>query len=97
MAITTCVHVQVVPDKIDDFIKASLENHFHSVKEPGNLRFDICQNSSNPCSFMLYEAYTDEQSAANHKETAHYLKWRDEVAPLMAEPRKGVKYNLLAH
>jgi len=46
---------------------------------------------------MLYEAYTDEQSAANHKETAHYLKWRDEVAPLMAEPRKGVKYNLLAH
>ena len=41
--------------------------------------------------------YTDEQSAANHKETAHYLKWRDEVATMMAEPRKGVKYNLLAH
>jgi len=27
-----------------------------------------------------------------HKETAHYARWRDAVAPWMAEPRRGVKH-----
>jgi len=27
-----------------------------------------------------------------HKETAHYAAWRDAVAPMMAQPRIGVKY-----
>jgi autoinducer 2-degrading protein len=30
--------------------------------------------------------------AAAHKQTAHYLNWRDSVADMMAEPRKGVSY-----
>lgn len=97
MAITTCVHVWVLPDKVDEFIKASLENHFYSIKELGNLRFDVCQDANDPCKFMLYEAYVDERSAAAHKETAHYLKWRETVAPYMAQPRQGVKYDLLAY
>ena len=29
---------------------------------------------------------------AAHRETAHYLTWRDAVADLMAEPRTAVKY-----
>jgi hypothetical protein len=29
---------------------------------------------------------------AAHKETAHYLAWRDAVASQMAEPRSAVKY-----
>ena len=97
MAITTCVYVRVLPEKIDEFIKASLENHYHSVQEPGNLRFDICQDAGDPSKFMLYEAYVDEKSAAAHKETAHYLKWRDTVAEFMAQPRQGVKHTLLAY
>lgn len=97
MAITTCVHVWVLPDKIDEFIKASIENHNQSILEPGNLRFDVCRDPSDPCKFMFYEAYTDEMSAAAHKETAHYQKWRDTVAPFMAQPRQGIKFNILAH
>jgi (4S)-4-hydroxy-5-phosphonooxypentane-2,3-dione isomerase len=97
MAITTCVHIWVVPDKIEEFIKASLENHYESIQEPGNLRFDVCQDLSDPCKFILYEAYINEQAAAAHKETAHYKKWRDTVAPFMAQSRMGVKYNILVH
>jgi len=97
MAITTCVHVWVVPDKVEEFMAASLENHQHSILEPGNLRFDICRDQSDPCKFLLYEAYIDEQSAAAHKETAHYGKWRERVAPFMAQPRQGVKYTILAY
>ena len=45
---------------------------------------------------MLYEAYESEEASAAHKNTAHYLKWRDSVANWMAEPRKGIKYNIVA-
>ena len=33
------------------------------------------------------------QSPARHKETAHYATWRDAVAPMMAQPRQGVRYS----
>jgi (4S)-4-hydroxy-5-phosphonooxypentane-2,3-dione isomerase len=93
--IVTCVYVHVKPDFIKEFIKATSANHLESVKEPGNLRFDFIQQADDPTRFMLYEAYISEQAAAAHKTTTHYLIWRDTVNDCMAEPRKGVKYNIL--
>ena len=90
--IVTIVHIKVLPDYIDLFIQASTENHLESVKEPGNLRFDLLSSDDDPARFVLYEAYTTEEEAAAHKETAHYLKWRETVAPWMAMPRKGMRY-----
>ena len=63
--------------------------------EKGNLRFDFIQQSDDPTMFMIYEAYQSDETAAAHKGTAHYLRWRDAVADMMAEPRKGVKYNIV--
>ena len=94
--IATIVHVWVKPDFIDDFIKASTENHKNSIKEPGNLRFDMIQDASDPAKFVFYEAYESEEAVKAHKETAHYKKWRETVADWMAQPRKGVKHFILA-
>lgn len=88
----TLVHVQVKPEYLNDFITAARINHEASVKEPGNLRFDILQSPENPNHFIFYEAYIDAAAAAAHKQTAHYLTWRDTVADWMAEPRKGIPY-----
>jgi autoinducer 2-degrading protein len=88
----TIVHVEVKPEYIEDFIRVSTENHYQSIKEPGNLRFDVLQLEENPAKFALYEAYESDSAAAAHKDTAHYLKWREAVADWMAEPRKGIKY-----
>lgn len=93
--IVTCVYVSVKPDALSDFIEASTLNHKRSVDEPGNLRFDFLQQADDPCRFMFYEAYESEEAAAFHKTTDHYLKWRDTVKNMMAEPRYGVKYNIL--
>lgn len=90
--IVTIVHVKVKADHVDDFIKATTENHHLSVKEPGNLRFDVLQLTENPLHFALYEAYASAEDAAAHKETAHYLDWRVKVADWMASPREGIKY-----
>ena len=90
--IVTIVQIAVKPEKVNAFIEATTENHLESVKEAGNLRFDLLQREDDPESFVLYEAYADPGSAAAHKETAHYLKWRETVAPWMASPRKGIRY-----
>ena len=39
--------------------------------------------------FILYEAYATAEDAAAHKRTPHYFRWRDAVAGMMAEPRRG--------
>jgi (4S)-4-hydroxy-5-phosphonooxypentane-2,3-dione isomerase len=33
-----------------------------------------------------------KEAGAAHKETLHYLTWRDTVAPMMAELRTSAKY-----
>lgn len=91
--IVTIVHIQVKPEHIDDFIRAITKNHHLSVKEQGNLRFDVLQKRDNPTEFAIYEAYENETAMAAHKETSHYMEWRDTVASWMAKPREGVRYN----
>ncbi len=94
--IVTCVYVNVKPEVADEFINATVANHNESVKEPGNLRFDFIRQADDPGRFMLYEAYESEEAAADHKNTSHYQKWRDTVKDFMAEPRYGIKYNIIS-
>ena len=86
------VHVHVKPEFVEAFKQASLENASNSVKEEGVARFDVIQQTDDPTRFILVEVYKSIEASAAHKETAHYLKWRDTVADMMAEPRQGVKY-----
>src|SRR5882672_6421292 len=89
------VHVQVKPDAVETFRVATLANARASVREPGVARFDVMQSVENPTRFVLVEVYRNAAAPAAHKETAHYLAWRDAVADLMAEPRTGIKYQNL--
>ena len=88
----TLVYVHVKAEHVSDFIESVRVNHEGSIREPGNLRFDILQSVDDPTRFIAYEAYLDDASAKAHKETAHYLAWRDQTADWMAEPRQGVRY-----
>ena len=89
------VFVQVKRDRVDEFVKASLENARNSVQEQGIARFDVIQQQDDETRFVLVEVYRTPDDAVKHKETAHYGKWRDTVADMMAEPRKGIKYDNL--
>ena len=91
----TLVYVYVKPEFIQSFIDTTRENHENSILEGGNYRFDILQDAKEPEKFIFYEAYETEEAATRHKETTHYVKWRDTVMPWMAKPREGVKHKLL--
>lgn len=86
------VHVHVKPDFIDAFREATVENAANSIHEPGIARFDVVQQTDDPARFVLIEAYRTREDTVRHKETAHYAKWRDTVAPMMAVPRSSIKY-----
>ena len=86
------VFVDVKPGSEEAFRAASIENASNSVQEPGIARFDVLQQQDDPTQFLLVEVYRATEAAAAHKETAHYQKWRDTVAEMMASPRKAVKY-----
>lgn len=85
------VHVHVLPDQVEAFKAATIDNARESVREPGIARFDVVQQEGDPTRFVLVEVYRDADAPARHKETAHYLRWRDAVAPMMASPRTSVK------
>ena len=87
------VRAQVKPGLIEAFKAATLENARQSVREPGVARFDVVQQTDDPTRFVLVEAYRTPDAPARHKETAHYAKWRDTVASMMAEPRSSLKFS----
>ena len=89
------VHVHVKADAAEAFAAATLENARRSVEEHGVVRFDVVRQEDDPTRFVLVEIYRTEGDPARHKETAHYAAWRAAVEPMMAEPRRRVKYRAL--
>lgn len=87
------VYVRVKPESVEDFRQATIENARSSVQEPGIARFDVVQQQDDATRFVLIEVYRTTEAPVAHRETAHYAKWRDAVAPMMAEPRQRMQYN----
>ncbi|EPI74369.1 putative autoinducer 2-degrading protein LsrG [Salmonella enterica subsp. enterica serovar Enteritidis str. 2010K-0262] len=83
----TLVEINVHDDKVEQFIDVFRQNHLGSIKEPGNLRFDVLQDPQVPTRFYIYEAYVDEQAVAFHKTTPHYKTCVEQLEPLMTGPR----------
>jgi quinol monooxygenase YgiN len=86
------VHVQVKSEFVEAFKAATIANATASVREPGIARFDVVQQADDPTQFLLVEVYRTPSAPGVHKETQHYARWRDSVAPMMAAPRTSVKF-----
>src|SRR5690349_24831549 len=86
------VHARVRPDRVADFLAATLANARASLAEPGVLRFDVIQDEADPAHVVLTEVYRDAEAPAAHKLTPHYATWRDAVAGMMAEPRASTRF-----
>ncbi len=89
------VQIQVRPDCLERFIEATEENARNSLQELGIARFDFVQDRDDPTRFVLVEVYRDADAPALHKETAHYARWRDTVADMMAAPRSSIRFETL--
>lgn len=86
------VQVRVRPERVGDFLAATVLNARASLSEPGVLRFDVIQDQADPAHVVLVEVYRDDEASAAHKQTPHYAAWRDAVADMMAEPRASARF-----
>jgi (4S)-4-hydroxy-5-phosphonooxypentane-2,3-dione isomerase len=89
---TMIVNVKVLRESVAAFVAATLENAAASRREPGIGRFELLQDESDSCRFVLVESYRDAAAQEAHRETPHYKKWKDQVEPMMAEPRTRATY-----
>ena len=90
------VHVHVTPGDVEAFLAESRRNAQASLEEPGVRRFDVLQDESDPAHVVLNEVYVDQAAADAHKQTAHYARWRDAVAAMMAQPRSATRFTVVA-
>jgi quinol monooxygenase YgiN len=86
------VSIHIKADVLDAFIEATKENALYSRLEPGIARFDFLQQIDDPTRFTLVEVFRNEDAPAKHRETPHFLKWRDAVVDMMVEPRVNNKH-----
>ncbi len=78
------VRLKVKQARIDDFIKASIEDGTGSVlNEPGCRRFDIIQDETDPTLFAFNEVYNDEAAFEHHKTTPHFAAWDAAVKDML--------------
>ena len=89
------VHARIRPERIGDFLAATVVNARASLAEPVVLRFDVIHDQSDPAHVVLVEVYRDGEASAAHKLTPHYAVWRDSVAEMMAEPRQSARYDVV--
>ncbi len=87
------VNIHIKPESVGNFISATLDNANNSIQEHGIVRFDFFQQDEDPTRFTLLEVYKSETDPAKHRETPHYIRWRDSVADMMVEPRSRITYH----
>ena len=93
--IVAVINIHVKPEAVAPFKTATHDNASHSIQEPGVIRFDFYQQSDDPYRYVLLEIYKTDDDILTHRETAHYQRWRDTVADMMAEPRQRTTYTVL--
>jgi quinol monooxygenase YgiN len=86
------VHVRVKPEHLEAFLVESEVNALASAQEPGVRRFDVLQDEGDATHVVLNEVYVDQAAVDAHKQTAHYARWRDAVADMMAQPRSAARF-----
>jgi len=70
------------------FLRAAAANRTGSLKEPGNLRFEIYQSTETPQDFLFAEKYKSLEDATSHRQTPHFLEFLKILETVQAFPRR---------
>lgn len=67
----------------------------HSRREPGVVDYRAHVLAGDPCTFMVYEVYDEEESFAKHRQTEHFAKYFHGVVAPAALTRVFLEYSAL--
>ena len=81
------VKVHIKPERINDYIIAVKEDASDTMsKEDRNFLFSVSQDNENPELFFLVEIYKDNNALDFHRESQHFIKYRDTVTDMYSIP-----------
>jgi len=63
----------------------------HCRAEPGNLRWDLWQDQSQPDCYILDELYVDDTAVTAHRETPHYQDYLSQIPELADRTARVLK------
>ncbi len=87
------VRFELFPEGAEAFKNAVLPNAATSeMTEPGCRQFDACFNEDGTHCF-LYEVYDDEAAFEAHRNSAHFLKFKEAIEGTVKD-RRFESYNL---
>lgn len=89
------VHHYIKPELIETYKAATLENARNTILEPGVIRFDVFQDSTNPAHFSLLEVYRDMAARDAHLGTEHFKVWKDVYLQTQERKGNGDEFNAL--
>jgi (4S)-4-hydroxy-5-phosphonooxypentane-2,3-dione isomerase len=80
MSIFHTAHLRVREDIVERFRDRLLRHARISLDaEPGCHGFDIHQETNDPTLFLLIEIYADQAAFDEHRNSPHYLQFREDV------------------
>jgi autoinducer 2-degrading protein len=71
-----------------NFLRAAAANRAGSIKESGNLRFEIFQSTESPHDFLFAEKYKSLEAVTAHRQTPHFLEFLKILETVQAYPRR---------
>jgi autoinducer 2-degrading protein len=75
--ISLLVTLEIAPDRVDEFLLYITEEAADArSKEPGCRRFEISRSVDKPNVFTLTEAYDSLEALEAHRQTPHFLLFR---------------------
>ena len=79
------IFVKVKPDKLDEFMQVAMLDAHESVKEAGNLRFEVYHREESAAELVVFEIYSSEDALEEHRQTEHIKAWRSAVSAYAEE------------
>ena len=81
-AVYVVTHVDVIPPRKDDGVVALRRLTDDSLKDEGNLRFEVVQQVSRPNHFTVMEIWSTARQMEAHSMAATTRRFRDALAPI---------------
>ena len=69
--------IKVKPEHLTEFIEQVRQHAQRSVREPGCLRFDVLQDTTDPETICLYEVFRSEADLDAHRAREYYAEWME--------------------
>ena len=81
-ALYVVTHVDVIPAGKDDCMAALKAMSVDTANDPGNISYEVLQQSNRPNHFTVIEAWTDRKALDAHAMAAHTRAFREKISPV---------------